>query len=72
MMCHAIIFGGALNKSVCGHSVACGSGRPRTFRGHWYTSMFIHYRPVEYNLKPPAERLELVGKRGRVGLGGGA
>ena len=27
-------------------SAKCTHGRPRTFRGHWYTSLFIHYRPV--------------------------
>lgn len=41
-------------------SAKCTHGRPRTFRGNWYTSMFIHYRPQEYNLKPNAERNEMV------------
>jgi hypothetical protein len=47
-------------------SAKCTHGRPRTFRGHWYTSLFVHYRPQAYKLKPNAERLELVGGGGTL------
>lgn len=37
-------------------SAKCTHGRPRTFKGNWYTSLFIHYRPLEYALLPAGER----------------
>jgi len=49
-------------------SAKCTHGRPRTFRGHWYTSLFIHYRPVDYALKPASERVASVPESWRTTL----
>lgn len=32
-------------------SSKCIHGRPKRFNGSWYSSLFVHYRPVEWNLE---------------------
>ena len=32
-------------------SAKCIHGRPRPLKGKWYTSLFVHYRPVDWALK---------------------
>merc|ERR1712107_236650 len=32
-------------------SAKCLHGRPKVFKGEYYSSVFIHYRPVEWNMK---------------------
>ena len=31
-------------------SAKCLHGRPRTFRGRWYSSLFVHYKPVDWHV----------------------
>jgi len=32
-------------------SAKCVHGRPRPLKGQWYTSLFVHYKPVEWDVK---------------------
>ncbi len=36
-------------------SSKCLHGRPHTFKGSWYSSIFVHYSPVGYNKDPEAK-----------------
>jgi hypothetical protein len=49
-------------------SAKCTHGRPRTFRGNWYTSLFIHYRPEKYALRPHKDRIAEVPESWRDAL----
>merc|ERR1719235_1805846 len=31
-------------------SAKCVHGRPRPLKGKWYTSLFMHYRPIDWNM----------------------
>ena len=31
-------------------SAKCMHGRPHPFRGRWYSSLFVHYRPVDWSI----------------------
>lgn len=39
-------------------SSKCFHGRPRTFKGSWYTSVFTHYRPADIDWKNSDRTLE--------------
>ena len=41
-------------------SAKCTHGRPRTFKGNWYTSLFIHYRPVDFTIPDAQARIRAV------------
>jgi len=32
-------------------SAKCVHGRPRPMKGRWYTSLFVHYKPLDWNLR---------------------
>jgi len=54
-------------------SAKCHHGRPRAFEGNWYTSLFIHYKPVSgwnYNVGRARDLIDEANRAGGYPPGG--